>query len=435
LLGGILASLIAHQQLRDSLTRHAGDEVLGSVLAASAHVDGAMEQSLDPGADETPADRRRFAAVRQQLLRVKASHRFSEPGSGVYTLRRAESSSSVAMVQVVVGTEVDPFGRQPAAAPRAAEAFQLSALAGRAGVSEVHHDSRGAWIAAAAPILDASGDVVGALEADRNVDALLAEARRSALAILVASLCLAARGSLGAFWLGRGIERAHAAELQAQAQQSERLLRDAYRRSRIEAGAEPGRASKSSAPPAVVPATVPPVRLAAPAAVPPSVAPAAPAEPHGRAAEPVSASAGYAIAGGLHDGPVRALVVDDVPTNLKVLTRLLTRLGCEVETATDGAEAIERCRSNTYDIILMDCMMPGVDGFEATERIRSIEPPGRHTPIVAVTANVSAEDRQRCITSGMDDHVPKPLKPGVIPEMLARWLPGRQWKEPPREAA
>ncbi len=133
--------------------------------------------------------------------------------------------------------------------------------------------------------------------------------------------------------------------------------------------------------------------------------------------------------------PVNALVVDDQPTNRMILSRLLSKLGCAVETASDGAEAVERYRPGVYDVILMDCMMPGMDGFQATARIRELEPTGQHITIIAVTANVMPGDRERCLAAGMDDYVPKPLQPGVMPQVLGRWLPERGWGAPGARAA
>ncbi len=133
--------------------------------------------------------------------------------------------------------------------------------------------------------------------------------------------------------------------------------------------------------------------------------------------------------------PVHVLVVDDQPTNLKILTRYLGKLGCTFETAVDGADAIERYRSGSFDAILMDCMMPGTDGFQATARIRELEPLNERIPIIAVTANAMPGDRERCLASGMDDYVPKPLLPGSVEEALRRWLPGHDWSAGRRDAA
>ena len=155
------------------------------------------------------------------------------------------------------------------------------------------------------------------------------------------------------------------------------------------------------------------------------------------ASAPVESSAVAALAPEemASERPVHVLVVDDQPTNLKILSRFLGKLGCTFETATDGAEAIERYRSGSFDAILMDCMMPGTDGFQATTRIRELEPIDERIPIIAVTANAMPGDRERCLASGMDDYVPKPLQPGSVEEALRRWLPGRDWSTPLRDAA
>jgi len=135
------------------------------------------------------------------------------------------------------------------------------------------------------------------------------------------------------------------------------------------------------------------------------------------------------------DRPVHVLVVDDQPTNLMILTRFLGKLGCTSETAADGAEAVERYRCGSFDAILMDCMMPGMDGFQATGRIRELEPIDERIPIIAVTANAMPGDREHCLASGMDDYVPKPLQTGRVEEALRRWLPGRDWSAALRDAA
>ncbi len=117
----------------------------------------------------------------------------------------------------------------------------------------------------------------------------------------------------------------------------------------------------------------------------------------------------------------RTLVVDDNKVNLKVAERMLLRLGCEVECAMDGSGAVERVSNSSYDIIFMDCQMPGMDGFEATARIRELQV-GEHTPIVALTANAMEGDREKCLLAGMDDYLAKPVNQEQMREILARWL-------------
>lgn len=101
-----------------------------------------------------------------------------------------------------------------------------------------------------------------------------------------------------------------------------------------------------------------------------------------------------------------ALVVDDSPDNRLLMVRILSWLGMEVEFAEDGQEGIEKAREIQPDMILMDLMMPGVDGFQATEQIRAS---GYHGPIIALTAWVDPEIRKRCLKRGFDDYQAKPV--------------------------
>jgi signal transduction histidine kinase/CheY-like chemotaxis protein len=119
---------------------------------------------------------------------------------------------------------------------------------------------------------------------------------------------------------------------------------------------------------------------------------------------------------------IRVLLVEDNPINQKVATQLLRRLGCTVDVADHGRQALERMNGHHYDLVLMDVQMPIMDGFEATAKIREIEGTGRHTIIVAMTANAMSGDRDRCLEAGMDDYLPKPVKPAEITSMLKRWL-------------
>ena len=120
----------------------------------------------------------------------------------------------------------------------------------------------------------------------------------------------------------------------------------------------------------------------------------------------------------------RVLLVEDNPVNLKVANAFLNRLGVEVITAGDGREAVEKWREHRPDLVLMDVQMPVMDGFQATAAIRAEEGEGRHTPIVALTANALAGDEQGCLAAGMDGYLPKPLKVERLEAELARWLGG-----------
>ena len=118
---------------------------------------------------------------------------------------------------------------------------------------------------------------------------------------------------------------------------------------------------------------------------------------------------------------LRVLAAEDNPVNQRVLRRLLERLGCSVDLASDGAEAVSRLESGEYDLVLMDCQMPGIDGFEATRRIRSLAGSKARIPIVAVTAHALEGDRERCLAAGMDDYVTKPLRPDSLARIVERF--------------
>jgi signal transduction histidine kinase/CheY-like chemotaxis protein len=119
---------------------------------------------------------------------------------------------------------------------------------------------------------------------------------------------------------------------------------------------------------------------------------------------------------------VRALVAEDNPVNRLVLVRWLERYGLTVDVALNGEEAVERCRAAEYGVVLMDCRMPVLDGYEATRRIRARERElGRHTPIIAITANAMSSDRDLCREAGMDDYLTKPVQPIELARCIARY--------------
>ncbi len=120
----------------------------------------------------------------------------------------------------------------------------------------------------------------------------------------------------------------------------------------------------------------------------------------------------------------RILLAEDNQVNATVATTLLSRLGALVDVAADGLEAIEAVRRGGYDLVLMDCQMPELDGFEATQEIRRLEAAAdrQPIPIVAMTANAMAGDRERCLAVGMDDYLAKPVRPDDLRAVLARFL-------------
>ncbi len=125
----------------------------------------------------------------------------------------------------------------------------------------------------------------------------------------------------------------------------------------------------------------------------------------------------------------RVLLVEDNPVNQKVAVLQLERLGCTVELANNGLEAIDACKHREFDVILMDCQMPGMDGYEATRMLRTLEMPGRRTPIIALTAHAMKGDRDRCLAAGMDDFVAKPVDRRELARAVARWCRERRDQE------
>ena len=115
------------------------------------------------------------------------------------------------------------------------------------------------------------------------------------------------------------------------------------------------------------------------------------------------------------------LVAEDNPVNQKVVVKMLTRLGHRTDVASTGREAVDAWSRKPYDLVLMDCQMPDLDGLEATAQIRQRESGRRHTPIIALTANASTADRERCLAAGMDGFLAKPLKLETLADALTAW--------------
>ncbi len=135
-----------------------------------------------------------------------------------------------------------------------------------------------------------------------------------------------------------------------------------------------------------------------------------------RAQPPVSVKADDPISGDGAAG-LRILLAEDNPINQMVALRLLESLGYRADVVENGLEAVEAVQRRTYDVVLMDIMMPVMDGLEATRRIRQA-PLATSPRIIAVTANALASDRQRCLEAGMDEHIPKPLRMDVLARAL-----------------
>ena len=141
--------------------------------------------------------------------------------------------------------------------------------------------------------------------------------------------------------------------------------------------------------------------------------------------------------------PGRILLVEDNPTNQKVALAMLQKLGWRADVAANGLEAVRAVKHMAYDLVLMDCQMPEMDGFAATRSIRELEAgssplaaghPGASAsglehrasrlPIIAMTANSMQGDRARCLEAGMDDYISKPVQPEDLAEKINRWLHG-----------
>lgn len=120
----------------------------------------------------------------------------------------------------------------------------------------------------------------------------------------------------------------------------------------------------------------------------------------------------------------RVLVVEDNEVNQMVAEGVLSQLGCAVTMASDGHAAIALMSQEQFDVVLMDCQMPGMDGFEATRQIRGAEIGGPRTPIIGLTAHASADSRASCLAAGMDDFVSKPYTVDDIRQLLSRWHHG-----------
>jgi len=133
----------------------------------------------------------------------------------------------------------------------------------------------------------------------------------------------------------------------------------------------------------------------------------------------------------------RVLLVEDNPVNLGVMRKALSRLGLGCETAPDGSQALQLFQRQRFDMIFMDCQMPVMDGYEATRRIRRLEAEeGRApTPVVAMTANAMAGDREKCIDAGMDDYLAKPVGLEQLRGCIAGWLSEAQASPPPEPRA
>jgi CheY-like chemotaxis protein len=119
----------------------------------------------------------------------------------------------------------------------------------------------------------------------------------------------------------------------------------------------------------------------------------------------------------------RLLLVEDNPINQLVTLEQLKNLGYKTHAVDSGQQALETLAKQSYDLVLMDCQMPGLDGYETTRLIRQRENRAEHIPIIAVTAHALPEDREKCLEAGMDDFLSKPYTEEALAMMVSRWLP------------
>ncbi len=124
-----------------------------------------------------------------------------------------------------------------------------------------------------------------------------------------------------------------------------------------------------------------------------------------------------------HSRALKLLLVEDNPINQEVARECLRSMGHAVDVAGDGYAALRRLGIAEYDLVLMDCQMPGLDGYETARRIRDENTPVRnhHTPIVAITANALVGDREKCLAAGMNDYITKPFRAATLQETIQRW--------------
>ena len=123
--------------------------------------------------------------------------------------------------------------------------------------------------------------------------------------------------------------------------------------------------------------------------------------------------------------PPRVLVAEDDPVNQTVIARSLERAGCRADIVSDGKQALRALSKRHYDLVLMDCQMPVMDGYEATRALRRRESGGHHTPVIAMTAHAMEGAAEDCLQAGMDDYLSKPLRRAILNEALRHWIPSQ----------
>lgn len=124
------------------------------------------------------------------------------------------------------------------------------------------------------------------------------------------------------------------------------------------------------------------------------------------------------------------LLVEDHPISQDVAREMLELLGYKVSVVGNGRAAVDRVAQERFDVVFMDCQMPGMDGYAATRAIRAAEQDGPHVPVIALTANAMPGDRERCLAAGMDDYLAKPFRLADLDAVARRWTAGTGSSKP-----
>ena len=135
------------------------------------------------------------------------------------------------------------------------------------------------------------------------------------------------------------------------------------------------------------------------------------------------------------ESPLKVLVVEDHPVNQTIIRAMLTRMGCDIDMADNGVQALSAFETNTYDLVLMDCQMPEMDGFDTTRAIRereALNPTMGRVPVIALTALAMLGDAERCLDAGMDDYLTKPIQIEQLSAKMQRWRPSEESTPGPR---
>lgn len=115
------------------------------------------------------------------------------------------------------------------------------------------------------------------------------------------------------------------------------------------------------------------------------------------------------------------LVAEDNPDNRELIVTILDDVNCKTTFAINGQEVLDKLAAESFDLVLMDCQMPVMDGYEATQQLRQREGAHSHIPVIGLTAHAGTENRDRCLQVGMDDYISKPLDIDRLKELIVRW--------------